>query len=48
MSGTISQMSQMKPHFIELLIRNYLRVNKEHKWESIIILAKLERIEIVS
>lgn len=47
MSGIISQMSQMKPLFIELLISNYLWVNKEHKQESMTVLAKSEHIEIV-
>lgn len=47
MSGIISQTSEMKPLFIELLTGNYLRIKKEHKWESIIVLAKLEHIEVV-
>lgn len=47
MTGIISQMSQMKPLFMELLIGNYLRVSKEHKQEHIIVLAKLEHIDVV-
>lgn len=46
LSGIISQMSQMKPLLILLLIRNCLKVNKELKQERIIVLAKLEHFEI--
>lgn len=47
MSGVISQMSQIKPLLTQLLIVKYLKVNKECKQEIIIVLEKLEHLEIV-
>lgn len=46
LSGVISQMSQMKPFSIQLLIGKYLKVNKECRQERIIVLAKSEHLKI--
>lgn len=47
LSGVISKMSQMKPLSIQLLVGNHLKVSKECNQDRIIVLAKLEYLEIV-
>lgn len=47
MSGVISQMSQIKPLLTQLLIVQYFKINKECKQEIIIVLTKLDHLEIV-
>lgn len=47
MSGVIFQMSQIKPLLTQLLIVQYFKINKECKQEIIIVLTKLDHLEIV-
>lgn len=46
-SGVMSQMSQIKPLLTQLLIVQYFKINKECKQEIIIVLTKLDHLEIV-